>query len=386
MKTVGYVGFVALFSGCMLVHARTAHTGHLVAVLADRETGRPITNATVTVRCQTKFGLSYTLDSFFTNTCAQTDSNGVADVTFQFYNPDFNWWVDTPSHYSEWFRVGSRDEQFGCVVENSDYFGIDTNTVDGLAKYNELVSLHNSGDIVGYLAKFEPKSVTYTENTAYRSASFYPKRNPQPMYAYGEDIRAYLSMKHTTENTNGVEIAHYKPEDFDMRSGCVIPENPERLRHFTNRIGEVSDFHIERFCVTTNGVKNFYGWIDFAPGCGAYIRKMTGDDSFPTTYVADTNATFLTRIPFEYHSISGKLIHATRILEQDEYMVLRTRVMTNSLGVVTNCNYSKILGPMKTRKEIQFKHMVFNPRPNDPNLEFDMENNMAEDHGSNRYP
>jgi hypothetical protein len=41
---------------------------------------------------------------------------------------------------------------------------------------------------------------------------------------------------------------------------------------------------------------------------------------------------------------------------------------------------------MKTRKEIQFKHMVFNPRPNDPNLEFDMENNMAEDHGSNRYP
>lgn len=39
-----------LLTGCMLVNARTFHTGHLFVTLTDRETGGPITNATVTVR------------------------------------------------------------------------------------------------------------------------------------------------------------------------------------------------------------------------------------------------------------------------------------------------------------------------------------------------
>ncbi len=387
MKIVGCVGLVLMLAGCMLVHARTAHTGHLVAVLTDKETGGPITNATVIVRCQTKFGLSYTLDSFFTNTSANTDSNGVADVAFQFYNPDFNWWVETPSHYSDRFRLGARDEQFGCVVEESDYYGIDTNTVEGLSKYNELRSLYDSGDVIGYLSKFEPKSVTYTENTVYRLASFCPKHNPQPMYAYAPPNK-YLPMKDgaTVSVSNGVEITHYKPVDFDMKEDLFLPMIDDYIRGWHAPAGYISDFHLERFSITTNEVTNYYGWMDFAPGCGAYIRKTTGDKSFPMTYEADTNETFLSCIPFEYHSVSGKVMHVKKLLAEDEYMVLRTRVMTNSVGVVTNCNYSKILGPMTVHEELEFKTMIFNPQPNDPNLECDLENNLARRRKCNWYP
>ena len=54
MNKAAFIGLASLLTGCMIANARTAHTGHLLVALTDRETGGPITNATVTVRCQTK--------------------------------------------------------------------------------------------------------------------------------------------------------------------------------------------------------------------------------------------------------------------------------------------------------------------------------------------
>ena len=184
MGKLAYIGCASMLVGCMAVNARTFHTGHLFVALIDRETGGPITNATVTVRCQTKFSLSHTLESFFTKTSAQSDSNGVAHVEFQFCSPEFNWWVSAPSHYNGPFGSGHGDEQFGCVVEGSDYLNIDTNTVQGLAMYNELLQLDNNDDYLGFVAKFKPKSVTYTNNVICWAVCLTPKHNPQPMYAY----------------------------------------------------------------------------------------------------------------------------------------------------------------------------------------------------------
>ncbi len=50
MNKVAFIGVEVLMAGCMAVNARTFHTGHLFVALTDRETGGPITNATVTVR------------------------------------------------------------------------------------------------------------------------------------------------------------------------------------------------------------------------------------------------------------------------------------------------------------------------------------------------
>ena len=141
--------------------------------------------------------------------------------------------------------------------------------------------------------------------------------------------------------------------------------------------GRISDFHIERFSVMTNGVKTFYGKLEFAPGCGAYITNKPGDGCFPVVYEADTNAAFLSSIPFSYSYTNGCLVHVERILAENECMVLRTRSVANETGVITNCNYSKITGPMSVFRTIRFHNMIFNPNPNDPNLEFDVGNNLS---------
>ena len=394
MNKIVYLSAISLTAvGCVVVHARTAHTGHLIVSLTDRETGDPITNAAVIVRCQTKFSLSHTLESFFTNTRASVNSNGVANVEFQFYDPDFDWWVRSPTHYCHRYRLGARNEWLGCVVEDSDYLHIDTNTVQGLAMYNELVQLENNNDYLGIVAKFNPKSVTYTNNVVIRSASFFRRHNPRSMYSYGDMDGPRLSTANPSVFvTNGLEVSRYEPVDFDMKECLIVSYDPNHDDSWDGPAGKVADFHIERFCVATNGVNTTYGWIDFPPGCGTYKRNTTGDDSFPTTYEADTNAVFLSRIPFEYSTVSGRLVHEEMLLEEDEYMVLRTRVMTNEVGVVTNCNYSKILGPMTVTgprasyNRVKFKALIFNPTPNDPNLEYDLRNNLSTRGDGSWYP
>ena len=386
-KIIG-MGLAPLLAGCTIVHAMSSHTGHLFVALTDRETGGPITNATVTVRCQTEFNIGYTIEDHFTKTTAPTGPDGVAHVVFQFYNPVFTWRVNAPSHHNGRFGSGHGSEHFHGAVEESDYYNIDTNTVAGLAMYNELKSLYDAGDVMGFLSRFNPKSVIYTSNVVHRAVCLTPRHNAQPMYAYGHPDRIYLPTKkdRTTIVTNGLEITRYKPVDFDMKECLEVISVPDYDYDIHGPSGDVSDFHIERFSVTTNGVHTRYGWIEFAPGCGAYKRNTRDDPSFPTTYEADTNETFLTRIPFEYSSVSGQVVYAKNVLEGNEYMVLKTRVTTNEVGEVTSCNYSKILGPLRTWDRLYFRSLIFNPRPNDPNLEFDTGNNLATSDPCNWYP
>ena len=363
---------------CGFVHARPANTGHFVLTLTDRETGGPITNATVTVRCQTEFNLGRTLESHFTKTSAQTDSNGVADVAFLFYDSDFDWRVDAPLHYCGWFGDGYGREQFGRSVVESDYADINTSTVEGLSMYEELLQLSANNDFLGLASKFEPKNVMYTNNVVCRSVCLTPKHHPQPMYGYGSRTDVYLPVKNPTLTvTNGIEVSHYKPVDFDMKECLPVPRRQNYNAYLDGPAGKIPDFHIERFCVLTNGVKTFYGWLEFASGSGAYITNRQSDGHFPIIYEANTNAAFMSRIPFAYSYTNGCLVYAEHILGTNECMVLRTRAATNDNGVVTNCNYSKITGPMSVFRTISFHNMVFNPIPNDPNLEFDVDRNLS---------
>ena len=253
MKKIAYIGFAFLLTGCMIVHARTSHTGHFVYTMTDKETGAPITNGVASVKTQTKtcFAGHSTPDSFFTTTSAATGTNGVADVVFQFNRSRFDWRIETPSHYCRRSKFGHGSERFGCVVVQSDYLDIDTNTVDGLSKLNEIQGLYDSGDFYGFAAKFEPKSVTYTNNVVYRSGSFYPKHNPQPMYSYAPSRDLYLPMKNATVIvSNGVEVTHYKPVDLDMRENLLLPYSENYDENWDGPAGETSDFHVERFSVT----------------------------------------------------------------------------------------------------------------------------------------
>ena len=93
-------------------------TGHLIVSFTDKKTGGPITNIIVTVETLNCLGPNAGVyESHYTKTSAMTDSN----------------------------------------------------TIDGLAKYNELKALDDDGDYIGYAAKFEPESVTHTTNAVYRA-------------------------------------------------------------------------------------------------------------------------------------------------------------------------------------------------------------------------
>ncbi len=373
--------------GCTIAYARTSITGHLFVALADRETGCPITNASVTVTVDKTRSFSWHASPVYERTSATADTNGIVHVVFQYYGAlGFDWHVDAPGHYNGIYGSGQGHERFGCVVEESDYLHIDTNTVQGLAMYNELVQLDNNKDFFGFAAKFEPKSVTYTNNVITRSVCLTPKHNPQPMFAYGGRAIRLPKRNPITIATNGLEVLKYAPVDFDMKECLVVSPEPNYDPFLHGPSGKDSDFRVEQYRVTTNGVRTTYGWIVFAPGCGAYKRNTTGDPSFPTTYEADTNETFVSRIPFEYSSVSGRVVSVQSILGDNEYMVFRTRVSTNEVGITTNCNYSKILGPMSIEGRLYLTSLIFNPRPNDPKLEFDQDNNLVTDNPGNWYP
>lgn len=57
-------------------------------------------------------------------------------------------------------------------------------------------------------------------------------------------------------------------------------------------------------------------------------------------------------------------------------MVIRSRVKCDENGNIVAANYSKILGPMGLFGMVGLKEVVFNPRPNDTNLEFDPNRNL----------
>ena len=171
-----------------------------------------------------------------------------------------------------------------------------------------------------------------------------------------------------------------------MKECLVVSYKPDHDDFYDCPAGKVSDFSVERFSVTTNGVETTFGWICFAPRCGVYKRNTTGDPTFPMTYEADTNEAFVSRIPFEYSIVSGRVVNVQSILRDGEYMVAKTRVTTNEVGEVTGCNYSKILGPMSIEGRLWFRALIFNPISNDPNLEFDKRNNLATRKVCNSYP
>ena len=369
MKNSVIVLLVAALMGSMTVWAlgRNWNTGHLIVTFTDKETGGPITNVTVTVETLIHLGFGAGgSPGDYERTSAMTDSNGVADVEFRFKVAHFDWSISRPvNYYTNGF--GIERECFGVEIEPSDYEDVDESTPEGAIKAQQVRTLHESGDWLSLWRLFEPKNVTYTNTTIRKSVSFYPKHNPQPMYVYSRFNKdSILLPLWNAVVTNGVEIREYPVVDVDLKKCGLLPPYGGG-----SNCGEVSDFKLVRNSVVTNGIRRFSGYIEFAPGCGAYIRKKGDDASFNTAYAADTNAVYLSRIPFssEKDLSSNKVVSVSLILDSDEYMVMRTRAMYDAIGNPTNWCYSKVEGKIVVNRNFWFEKIFFNPRPNDPNLE-----------------
>lgn len=314
------------------------HKGNFTVELTDID-GDPVTNAIVTVKA-TKGGIwGYGCDSEYNFFRVKSDASGVASVDFKCCANHFQWDIASPTHYG---RLNP-----GCF-EEFDGPGDDKPTA-GISS-----PIHTR-------TKSSVPSVR-------RKVVLYPKRNPQPMYAYGADDWPELPMDETVVKTNGYSLVVPPVVGFDLKNMKLVDANDQD-----------ADFRFERYYIETNGVNHFYGRIVFAPGCGAYRCKKTGDESFPTTYMADENSRY--EQSFEFFNIddacTGKVLSRHQLIEKDEYLVLRTRMSITHDRITNGWHYSKLVGPCRICGNLTFAQSVFNPQLNDCNLEFDLVHNLA---------
>ena len=321
-----------------------AHLGcaseRLYVKVVDDE-GVPVSNATVNVGFSSGhvvFGQGRSCDYK-----AKTGQDGNAVVKFNGGSSDVYWSVQAKGYYP-------------CDTRH-EVFNIEVVQIPPIFYKVNMLEHEKRGDVV-----------------------LYRKKNPQPMYAYTRemDIKSPLA--------NG----RY---GFDLERFDWLPPHGR---------GKVADFYYirERPDVTNMNVKvkwrqsNYFlfkdrepshpnlgdviGRIEFDENCGAYIGKQTGCESFPSVYRADPYRKYLRSFPIKIRSNGGN----TSWLEEDdvvkcgEYMVIRSRVKCDEHGNIVSANYSKILGSMGLMGMVGLEEAVFNPRPNDTNLEFDPERNL----------
>lgn len=263
---------------------------------------------------------------------ARTDSQGKAEIKFNGKSSNVGWSVRADGYY----RSGPHDEAFKVrITQIPPIF----------------------------------YTVTMLEHEKERKVTIWKRINPQPMYSYRLSNAFNVSAKVPTKD------GRY---GFDLRLGAWLPPLGK---------GEEADFYY---------VKNSeepleddsVAWLEFDTGCGAYFRKQTGCKEFPSTYCADTNAVFKSKLLFMFAQKNPKeaRVDLRDIVNADEYIVLRTRAKLDVDGNVIEANYSKILGPFRFDQFVKTPCVVFNHRVNDPNLESDCRQNMLKKFRSNAYP
>ena len=303
--------------------------------------GRPVTNAIVRV--------GYTVNNvvFADGTVrhdeAVSDECGNVVVRFDCTSSSFSWSARADGCYPSNFR----DEQFKSeLVQIPPIF------------YKVILHEHEKrGEIV-----------------------LYRKKNPQPMYAYsrqkqvespiangryGFDLQCFDWLPPFGKGK--VADLYYVRERKDIeRINRLISQNNEyRIRVFRSDEPDAPQFG------------DIVGRIEFEKGCGAYVCKQTGNENFPATHQADSNANYSPSLPIKICENNGKLwLMEGPVVAQDEYMVIRSRVKYDEKGNIISANYSKIIGPGGFAGCANFMELVFNPRPNDTNLEFDPERNL----------
>ncbi len=176
------------------------------------------------------------------------------------------------------------------------------------------------------------------------------RKNPTPMYACGS------AMSHKMPEKEGCF-------PFDMKV-C------DWVKPYGN--GKVCDFYID-IVPLKNGVR--MKLIFPNPKDGAYIAMKKQHSFFQTEYCANTNELFLSE--FKFQSIETPLgTKDTASVQDNEYLIMRTRTQTDDHGKIIKANYSKLYSCFGFKDFFSCAGYVFNPRVNDINLEFNIKQNL----------
>lgn len=330
-----------------------AYPGSLHLAVTD-DMHQPVTNVRVVVSALNRMGFNAGKNSSdFDRYEGFSDLNGIADVNFNTIDGSFRWWVDDPRFYVPGFK----DEQL--QVERLLPTESEKSQIAA-----ERIALENGtgGD---WLEVFRlGEQFTVVGRTITNSVRVVRKRNPRPLIrdCRGRQKLPRLSRQCTADGTisNSVERIGY-----DLEAQSPIPPCAQEMD------GYVADFWITRSCVGTPSNLVFTARLDFAPGCGVYKATKANVDLGPFCYGADTNRFFSSALEYSYRLIDGRESDIVPIATQDEYLIMRTRAVENPDGSYSGWHYSLVSGPVRGWRDFSYDMILFNPTPDDVNLEYD---------------
>lgn len=281
--------------------------------------GNPISNAAVRVNTFKKwvpgecFGRNIYMDID-----GKTDTNGEARVKFLCKSMNFSYSVGADGYYGTGGGVGFARAGSGFTLHQTQF---ETNLVVRLK----------------------------------------PIVNPVPMCVVEMPPYADRGRRYPNRATSGTW-------GFDMRVGDWVA--PHGRGDTTDFFVEYSKEHLKKdksldcALVFTNG---------FCDGC--YIAKCTGT-RFRSDYRADISAKYMKCLNFDSWGKKYRGRYATKLLDDDEYIVIRTRTRCDDNGQIVSAHYAKIYGPIGFLGEFTCTGLYFNPKENDPNIEADTEVNL----------
>lgn len=98
---------------------------------------------------------------------------------------------------------------------------------------------------------------------------------------------------------------------------------------------------------------------------GFYVLPKENFSFMKSVYNADTNMSYQASRTFRI----GKMQSDQDILDENSYMVFRTRTKVDDKGRLMSAHYGKIFGPWSIWRDTEARMVFFNPTPNDTNLE-----------------
>lgn len=146
---------------------------------------------------------------------------------------------------------------------------------------------------------------------------------------------------------------------FDFNPPFGKGEEVDFLLRFTLNRASKKDYHMTMEVSFTNH-----------PHAGAYMALKDKFSDFQSAYYADTNASFASNLVYKYDRSPGERAKYVE-LDENHYLIFRTRTHTNEIGRLCSAHYGKIFGKWNFvgPKGMNIEQLVFNPNSNDANLE-----------------
>ena len=256
---------------------------------------------------------------------------------------------------------------------------------DRFARSPRYKTLERRSDAHGN-ARFTFTSVSGDIRCMATAEGYYPERDNKQRFAstYSDFTKVVLSeyskdISFTLRRKKNPAALFYAKPSFSLKLpspsgefGFDLQMNDWIVPHGG---GKVADFYVQREASPTNSKVTVNSGIVFrGDGNGAYIRrKVKTTSDFKTDHEADTNGIYQAYLPLlRFPNPRNPVYTSSAIVKEDEYIVMRTRVKKDEKGNIVKANYSAMLGTVNGDDYLDCLGYVFNPTPNDPNLEMDL--------------